>query len=229
MLTRLLAALAVATITLGSAPADARPSKTGSHFSPTLDVAAIPAYPVVDRVKPRRQPRAVASHALDENGTPARVPEGRKASRQAPEWQAARHGFVTVETAAGISITGEPSFIAKAAAVISDLADAGYKPRKLTCLSYSKSHVKGSYHFRGRACDVAQCGWGCTPAPKVVLRLIVARHGLRDGCEFNDAGHFDDGPRLPFARILRNCGAAYAAVVMPRAFSAMVRPRVAIR
>lgn len=227
MLTRtLLAALAVASLASLTAPAEARP--TTGHI-PTIDVAAIPAYPLPGQLKARPAARGAASRSVRASRTADHGREARKATGRPPQGQTARRSFVTVETAAGISITGEPAFIVKAAAVISDLADAGYKPRKLTCLSYSRTHVKGSYHFQGRACDVAQCGWGCTPAPKVVLRLIVARHGLRDGCEFRDAGHFDDGPRLPFARVLRHCGAAYAAVVMPLAFAARVKPRLAAR
>lgn len=219
----LLAAALAAFPFLGSA--DARPTYPG----PTIDVAAVPAYPVVDRAKPGRPARAAGRRALDANGTAARAPAARKAPRRAPEGQTARGRFTTVSAAGGLTLTGEPGFVSKAASVVGELVAAGYTPKRVTCLSYSKRHVRGSFHFRGRACDVDQTGWGRTPAPKVVLRLIVARHGLRDGCEFRDAGHFDDGPRLPFARVLRNCGAAYAAVTMPKAFAAHVKVKVAVQ
>jgi hypothetical protein len=122
---------------------------------------------------------------------------------------------IVVPTAAGIDITVAPNFAAPAVAVIANLVAAGFTPRKLTCKSFAASHVDGSLHFRSRACDIEQCGWGCTPAPKQTLRMIVARHGLRDGCEFGDAGHFDDGPHLPYARVLRHCGRAYAEAIYP--------------
>jgi hypothetical protein len=127
-----------------------------------------------------------------------------------------RGHYTTVTTSAGIEITGEASFISTAQAVIDDLVAAGYKPRRVSCLNYGASHVSNSLHYRGRACDVDQHGWGRTPAPHSTLTAIVLRHGLRDGCEFRDWGHFDNGPHLPYARIVRSCGAAYAEAVGAR-------------
>jgi hypothetical protein len=124
-------------------------------------------------------------------------------------------GYVTVPTAFNVNIEVAPGFAAPAAAVIADLAAAGFTTHKLKCRSFANSHVAGSLHFQSRACDVAQCGWGCTPAPKQTLRMIVARHGLRDGCEFTDAGHFDNGPHLPYSLVLRRCGKAYADAIEP--------------
>jgi hypothetical protein len=31
-------------------------------------------------------------------------------------------------------------------------------------------------------------------------RAIIARHGFRDGCSFNDCGHVDDGQPVRHAR-----------------------------
>jgi hypothetical protein len=209
---RIALAMMAATIALTTTPAEARRA-TNAPLRATLDVAAIPAYPIGRQAT--RQPRAASRLALDANGTPDRAAGRHQAISRAPQGQTRW----STATGGGILLTGDPGFVHKAAAVIDDLVAAGYQPRRVTCLSFARSHVAESLHFQGRACDVAQCGWGCTPAPKVVLRLIVARHGLRDGCEFQDAGHFDDGPRLDFRRVLRNCGSAYAAAVMPVQFA----------
>lgn len=121
--------------------------------------------------------------------------------------------YTTVATAAGMEITGSSAFIYKAKAVIDDLVASGQKPLRVKCLSYAKSHVPGSLHFRGLACDVDQSGWGKTRISRQALSLAIAKVGLRDGCEFRDWGHFDAGPHLPRARVLRNCGRAYADAV----------------
>lgn len=131
--------------------------------------------------------------ALDANASPVR----------ATTW---------VPTAAGIDIQVDRRLAAKAQGVIAELVAGGYKPRRITCLSHAPSHVKGSYHRRGGglACDIDQRGWGLSPVPKDLMRAATARHGVRDGCEFRDHGHFDLGAHLPRARVLRNCGRAYA-------------------
>lgn len=133
--------------------------------------------------------------------------------------RAPRAGMVAVETALGPIAGGlDPSFAPKAQQVIADIAASGYvlpKGRRLGGYA-SGGHVRGSYHYRGQAVDVGQRCWGCSTVPKAVMRAAVARAGLRDGCEFNDHGHFDSGPHLP-ARVVRaRCGAAYAAAIEPR-------------
>lgn len=168
-----------------------------------------------DRVRTARVPRQARGRTLDAVGPrhqAADVGQVIPRPRQARIRPIGPYG--TVPTAAGIEISCAPGFCGPAQAVIADLVASGFTPNDLG--SYARGgHVHGSYHYRSRAVDVAQCGWGCTPAPKQTLRMIVASHGLRDGCEFRDSGHFDDGPHLPYKRILRNCGRAYADAVVP--------------
>lgn len=215
----ILAALAVATIAF-TAPAEAKgPRATraeiGSLLSTKVDVAAIPAYPIEDRVKTARTPRHANGQRVGGFRAGNRPRQANKASPGPRQARIRPIGpFGTVPTAAGIDISCAPGFCAPAQDVIADLVATGFVPTDLG--SYARGgHVHGSYHYRSRAIDVAQCGWGCTPAPKQILRMIVASHGLRDGCEFRDSGHFDDGPHLPFKRVLRNCGRAYADAVSP--------------
>lgn len=206
---RIILAVLAATISL-SAPAEAR-----RHHQPAPQ-GVITSF-CGDRVCPVLGPQGTAGRqgrAARGDVAASRTARGgaerRQASPRASQGESARGGYLTVPTAAGIALVAAPSFAGPAAAVIADLVAAGYKPRKLGSLSFARSHVPGSYHFRAKAVDVDQCGWGCTPAPKQTLRMIVARHGLRDGCEFRDAGHFDAGPHLPHARVVRNCGREYA-------------------
>jgi hypothetical protein len=114
---------------------------------------------------------------------------------------ARERALVTVETAAG-PVTVAPEFAGKIVPFIEAVvALTGEKPTRIKCYSRAASHVPGSLHFSGRACDFAQSGWGRT-SYKVMYRIaaLARAYGLRDGCEFRDWGHIDDGPHLPPAR-----------------------------
>lgn len=101
-------------------------------------------------------------------------------------------GMVTVPTAAGISITVNPSFAPNITAFIADIVAQGYKPRHIGCFA-TGGHVANSRHYAGAACDLDQTGWGRTAAFMHHVSALAARHGLRDGCSFGDCGHIDDG------------------------------------
>jgi hypothetical protein len=205
-----LAALAALSIFMIS-PADAWQGSARNLHAPMIDAAAIPAYPFPDQIRAPRASSRAASRERKASRT-ARSSAGRRSASVDPSQ--GRTGYLKT-TMGGIEVTVAQRFAGPAAAVIAELIGSGYQPKKLGSLSWARSHVSGSYHHRAEAIDVDQCGWGCTPAPKQVLRMIVARNGLRDGCEFRDAGHFDDGPHLPYARVLRNCGRAYADAIAP--------------
>lgn len=105
-------------------------------------------------------------------------------------------GLITVPTAAGIDITVAPDFAPKITAFIADLvATTGYKPRRIHCYA-SGGHVRGSLHYSGHACDFDQSGWGKTARAMYRVAGLVAKYGLRDGGEFRDWGHIDNGPHL---------------------------------
>lgn len=149
-----------------------------------------------------------------------------EASRARPEpRQRAARGYETIQTAAGRPLTVAPAFAGPAAAVIAQLVAGGYHPKKISGLNFGHGHVRGSLHFSGRAVDVDQCGWGCSPVPRALMRAATAAAGVRDGCEFRDHGHFDNGPHLPRERVIRNCGIAYADAIEPRRTTQMASAR----
>ncbi len=100
-------------------------------------------------------------------------------------------GVVTVSTAAG-PITVASHLAGRFQALIADFVAAGYKPRSIGCAAHG-GHVANSRHYHGAACDFDQRGWGKTTNFMYNARAIIARHGFRDGCSFNDCGHVDDG------------------------------------
>ena len=108
----------------------------------------------------------------------------------------ARSGLITVPTAAGIDITVNPEFAPKIQGFIKDMVDAGYHPQRIHCYSLSRSHVAGSLHFSGRACDFNQHGWGKTDRPMYHVAALAQKWGVRDGCTFRDCGHIDAGTPL---------------------------------
>jgi hypothetical protein len=77
-------------------------------------------------------------------------------------------------------------------ALISDFIKAGYKPRHIGCYARG-GHVPNSRHYAGAACDFDQTGWGQTVPFMYNAHAIIQKHGFRDGCDFNDCGHVDDG------------------------------------
>jgi hypothetical protein len=116
-----------------------------------------------------------------------------------------RAGLVTVATAAGIEITVAASIASKMQGFIRDMVARGYHPHKIHCYNLSRSHVPGSLHFRGEACDFDQRGWGLTSSAMYHVADLARVHGLRDGCSFHDCGHIDSGQmlaRAPWPRTL---------------------------
>lgn len=99
--------------------------------------------------------------------------------------------LITIETAGG-SIE-----IARRAAepmrgFIADVVARGFKGR-IKCYSLSTAHVPRSRHKIGEACDFAQRGWNKTVRVMYRVGDLAKKHGLRDGCSFNDCGHIDTG------------------------------------
>ncbi len=113
-------------------------------------------------------------------------------------------GIVTVPTAAG-PITVASHLASRFQALIADFAAAGYKPKRIGCFARG-GHVPNSRHYAGAACDFDQRGWGLTAPFMYHARAIIARHGFRDGCSFNDCGHVDDGLPVRHARRSWNGG-----------------------
>jgi hypothetical protein len=107
-------------------------------------------------------------------------------------------GLVTVATAAG-PITVASHLASRFQALIADFVAAGYKPRHVGCFARG-GHVENSRHYSGAACDFDQRGWGLTTSFMYRARAIIAKHGFRDGCSFNDCGHVDDGKSVRHAR-----------------------------
>lgn len=105
-----------------------------------------------------------------------------------PPWR----GLVRVHTAAGITITVSPQFAPKIEGFIRDLVASGYHPRRIHCYARS-GHVRHSLHYTGNACDFDQRGWGLTDRMMYHVSGLAAKWGLRDGAEFRDWGHIDNG------------------------------------
>jgi hypothetical protein len=128
--------------------------------------------------------------------------------RQAQPWrEEAYSGLVTVQTAAGIRITVASHLAGQFQALVEDFVAAGYRPRRIGCFAHG-GHVRNSRHYAGAACDFDQRGWGKTVAFLCTARAhqIIVAHGFRDGREFGDQGHVDDGG-VRYAR--RSSGSRY--------------------
>lgn len=105
------------------------------------------------------------------------------------------YGIVTVQTVVGIPITVASSLASRFQSLISDFAAHGYHPHHIGCFARG-GHVSGSRHYAGAACDFDQTGWGRTVSFMYHARAIIEAHGFRDGCDFSDCGHVDDGQAL---------------------------------
>ena len=188
----LLTAMAVATIVI-SAPAEAKPHHTAQRYSQPLDVAAIPAYPLEHAANSARWRHQAASRRVKRTTTTYRADDEDSRAELAPRGR--QGGLETVDTAAGIRILVAPSFAPKIEGFIRDVVARGYHPRQIHCYA-SGGHVHNSLHYSGHACDFDQRGWGLTARPMYHVADLVAKWGLRDGAEFRDWGHIDDGPHL---------------------------------
>lgn len=103
-------------------------------------------------------------------------------------------GLVTVPTVARIPITVAAGIATKFQDLIADFAEHGYMPKEIGCYA-GYGHIPGSRHYKGAACDIDQDARNVTSRfmhSKIAHALIV-EHGLRDGCDFGDCGHVDDG------------------------------------
>ena len=103
-----------------------------------------------------------------------------------------RGGLVTVQTAAGKTITVAASLAGQFQSLIQEFVAHGYMPRRIGSFA-THGHVPGSRHYAGAALDFDQCGFGCTVSFMRHARQMIVAHGLRDGCDFGDCGHVDDG------------------------------------
>lgn len=179
-------------------PAEARPHKPGVHKAKVYKAARAP------RAGHRRAVRHKAGRHWRSRPS-AQAPTAAGCS----EWQSERFGcggvsshsiaahpprrrsgLVTIDTAAGISITVSASAAPAFQGFIADLVDQGYRPQKIHCYARG-GHVRNSNHYWGGACDFDQRGWNKTARPMYRVRELAAKWGLRDGCTFRDCGHVD--------------------------------------
>jgi hypothetical protein len=100
--------------------------------------------------------------------------------------------MVTVQTAYGFNITVHPAYASKFQKFFALLKEHGYKvPASITkCWSPHGTHVAGSNHYIGAACDI-QTGWNRGPAFVYRMSDIIKQAGLYDGCSFRDCGHVE--------------------------------------
>ena len=100
--------------------------------------------------------------------------------------------LVTVQTAYGFNITVHPAYASKFQKFFALLKEHGYKvPANITrCWAPRGTHVAGSNHFIGAACDI-QTGWNRGPAFVYHMDDIIRQAGLYSGCAFRDCGHVE--------------------------------------
>jgi hypothetical protein len=100
--------------------------------------------------------------------------------------------MVTVGTAFGFNITVHPAYASKFQKLFVLLKDRGYRvPARITkCWAPRGTHVAGSNHYIGAACDI-QTGWNRGPAFVYRMDDIVREAGLYSGCAFRDCGHVE--------------------------------------
>jgi len=141
----------------------------------------------------RDRTRSPVLRSFSEGGTIHQVAKQQPRER-VPVERAVRGGIVTVPTAAGISITVAASLASRFEALVADFVAAGYHPRHIGCFAHG-GHVRNSRHYAGAACDFDQRGWGRTVAFMYTQQAhqIIVAHGFRDGRDFRDQGHVDDG------------------------------------
>lgn len=113
-------------------------------------------------------------------------------------------GCVVRETKAG-RVAVSSANAERIVETINALYDAGFRG-SVHCAARPGTHVAGSLHYSGNACDMAQTGWGKTVAMMYHARSIISDHGMRDGCSFRDCGHIDMG----FALARRHYHVRYA-------------------
>lgn len=192
----ILAAVAVLSIAT-TAPAEARrhqPPQYGG-LNATIDVAAIPAYPIAGQVKmarvftrtaARKRPVVMASLSpSDVSQGSLSLPPTLNGYRDRPAEHPTAFGLVTVPTAAGINITVAADFAPKAQAVIADAEAQGIHLTRIRCYS-ATGHARNSNHHAGRACDTRP----------YIPATIVRANGLRSGRDFHDPEHFDDATNV---------------------------------
>lgn len=140
----------------------------------------------------------VAAPASPSGKTAARKQHRARAVVDANINRASHSGASWVDSAAG-PIEVSPEFAPKIVAFIAANYAAGKRFRSVHCLSFARTHVDGSYHFTGNACDFH---------PHPIARL-AADYGLRSGCSFlvgrkghrhPDCEHVDNGIAVAAAR-----------------------------
>jgi hypothetical protein len=208
----LAAAAVLSVITTSSAAAGHRyPSQSGGS-NVTIDVAAVPAYPVAGQAKSVRSrsrgqtakrpavgvpPSSWLPYA-PEAGLPAQQPSlGQRtlsgyANDPGPTptlEQAKRFGLVTIEVAGNHRITVSQDFAGPITGLIADLDAHGYRFTNIKCLALRGQghHVRGSNHWGGNACDF----FGQHPPAD-----LVRAHGLRSGRDFADSMHVDNAKNV---------------------------------
>ena len=187
------ALVALAAVTVLCSPAEARRPPTSS--APTIDVAAIPPYPL-DQVKaPRAGGRASARRAKASR-TARRSSESRKASRRPPEGEGGGSGLVRSRKT-GATARVSPRYAARFQAYVDDLEAHG------AVIYYMGGYRRGrcsdgSQHPCGKALDVCQDSRGhvsglrdCHLPGPARMAAIARAHDLYEGSVWcsTDYGH----------------------------------------
>ena len=100
--------------------------------------------------------------------------------------------LTTFVTVSGHKLTVATHLVSRWDALVADFVAAGYRPRHISCFAKG-GHIPNSRHYYGAACDFDQYGRGLTVPFMYHAHSIIVKHGFRDGCDFNDCGHVDDG------------------------------------
>jgi len=125
----------------------------------------------------------------------APILRGRDTSERKPHHVVDANGnsmMVTVQTAYGFNITVHPAYASKFQKFFTLLKDRGYRvpPNIIKCWAPRGTHVAGSNHYIGAACDI-QTGWNRGPEFVYHMSDVIKQAGLYDGCSFRDCGHVE--------------------------------------
>lgn len=187
-----LAVLAAATILIAAAPAEARKAKRHPVTAPSIDVAAIPPYPMSGESAPAGARRI--GHAGKRLRRAAHSPGARNA------YQRPSYGSGIVRSGkTGATAHVSPRYAPEFQAYVDDLEANGATVRFMG--GYRKGRCwSGGMHPCGKALDVCQLARGvvdrrCNLPNKGRMIEIARRHGLFEGGQWcsQDRGHAQVG------------------------------------
>lgn len=192
---RTLLLLAAALFAGAVSAADAAPRSTSL---PTVDVAAIPAYPLSSGTEAPRAGRRAAGLSMKRHREARRSRVGREASLRASPGESGP-GIVRSRKTGATARVGE-SHAARFQAYVDDVEAHGGAVKFMGGIRRGRCS-EASKHPCGRALDVCQLSRGVVdarchlPSP-VELERIAARHGLVEGGRWchTDYGHVETSP-----------------------------------